>query len=116
MRWNDSITFVRVVGRQDEEGAWHEDSREEREVFCNSYNVGTITMATLNQTGVRPTYGSRSQGTDVGLRAERQVQVRAIDYEDEELAIYHGREYKVLYCTGTGELRLLTLARRLGNE
>ena len=86
---------------QDSTGAWHEGERQGREVLCNPRTIGLAASTTL---------------LDMGLRGAVQVQVRAIDYENEDQAIYHGEEYEVTYVTGGGETRYLTLARKVGND
>lgn len=102
MRWNDSITFLApAAAYQDSAGAWHEGERVPREVMCNARNLNLDSATTL---------------LDMGLRHAAQVQVRAVDYNDEDQAIYHGKEYEVIYVTGGGETRYLTLARRIGND
>ncbi len=101
MRWNDSVTLLSASeAYQDDEGAWHEGERREREVFCNPRTMGLVAMTDV---------------IDAGLRVDCQVQVRAIDYEGEDQVCYHGRELEVVYVTGSGENRILSLGRRLGN-
>ena len=115
MRWNKTITLLSPVRKwQDESGVWHEGDREPRVVFCNEYTIGVVAMANLRSSVIRAV--SSSEPIDVGLRNERMVEVRAVDYQSEDQVIYEGDEYEVLYVSGSGETRLLTIGQRLGND
>lgn len=102
MRWNDSITLLSPAeAYQDASGTWHEGDRVPREVMCNARSIGLVTAAKL---------------VDVGLRNAVQVEVRSLDYEDEDQAIYHGKEMEIVTVSGGGETCHLTLSRKVGNE
>ena len=101
-RWNDAITLLAPVDAyQDSTGAWHEGERTSREVMCNARTIGLVAATAL---------------VDVGLQGAVQVEVRTIDYQDEDQALYHGKEMEITYVTGSGETLYLTLSRKVGNE
>ena len=113
MRWNEVITFLSMGEQyQDSSGAWHQGERHERLVYCNEYTIGLVAMAHLRSNTVRMANGN--EPIDVGLRNEHMVEVRAIDYEGEDKCLYHGEEYEVMYVSGQGDKRLLTIGQRFG--
>lgn len=113
-RWNQTIILLAPAAKyQDAAGAWHEGERTRREVFCNEMTIGLMTMAQLRSADVRAQ--SASNSLDVGLRNEHMVQVRADEYEGEDQCIFKGEEYEILYLSGSGEYRTLTIGQRLGN-
>lgn len=113
-RWNRMVTFLSPAeGYQDEEGAWHYGEPAKREVFCNEYTIGIMAMSHLRSSEVRMT--NDTEPVDVGIRNEHMVQVRSIDYKGEDRCIYEGEEYEILYSTGAGEMRLLTIGQRIGS-
>lgn len=115
MRWNESVTLLApAVKYQDAAGAWHEGERVPREVFCNEMTLSLVAMAQLRSADVRAQ--SSTQTLDVGLRNEHMIQVRAIDYQGEDQVIFRGAEYEVLYLSGSGEFRTLTIGQRLGSS
>lgn len=114
-RWNDVITLCGAKNKwQDSVGAWHEGERENRLVFCNEYTIGLVAMAHLRNSDIRA--ANSTEPVDVGLRNEHMVQVRAIDYENEDEVIFHGEEYEVIYVSGSGETRYLTIGQKLGSS
>lgn len=75
--------------------------------------LSLVAMAQLRSADVRAQ--SSTQTLDVGLRNEHMIQVRAIDYHGEDQLIFRGDEYEVLYLSGSGEFRTLTIGQRLGS-
>lgn len=101
-RWNDTVTLLAPAGAyQDAAGAWHEGERPPREVMCNRRTLSLSAAATL---------------VDLGLRGVVQIQVRDIDYNGEDQALYHGEEFEITYAQGGGENQYLTLSRKVGND
>lgn len=114
-RWNETIILLKPVNKwQDEEGAWHEGERESREVFCDSGMLGNMTMAQLRSSEVRITSGESSP--NVGMTRMDVVRIKQIDYDDEDQAIYRGKEMDVIAATSEGENYKVILRRRLGND
>ena len=114
-RWNRTLTLLTPAERyQDEEGGWHYGEPAKRVIFCNEYSIGVMTMAHLRSSEVR--MANDNEPVDVGIRNEHMVQVRAIDYNSEDRCIYEKEEYEILYSTGSGDYRLLTIGQRIGNE
>lgn len=115
MRFNDAVTLLSTPQRyQDETGAWHEGEPVQRTIFCNPMTIGVVAMANLRSSEVRMM--NATQPVDVGLRNEHMLQIRALDYAEEQQCIYHGEQYEVLYASGSGEFRVLTIGQRLGSE
>lgn len=113
-RWNRMVTFLSPAeGYQDEEGSWHYGEPAKREVFCNEYTIGIMAMSHLRSSEVRMV--NDNAPTDVGIRNEHMVQVRSVDYDGEDRCIYEGEEYEILYSTGAGEMRMLTIGQRIGS-
>lgn len=114
MRWNDVVTLLsQESSYQDASGAWHEGVRSRRTVFCNPMTIGVMAMANLRSSDVR--MSNSTDPVDVGLRNQHMLQVKAIDYEGEDQCEYHGDLYEVLYSSGSGENRTLTIAQRIGD-
>ena len=114
MRWNKTVTLLSATEKwQDEAGLWHEGKRTERTVFCNEYTIGVVAMANLRSSVIRAV--SSSEPVDVGLRNEHMLEVRTVDYQHEDKVFYEGEEYEVLYVSGSGETRLLTIGQRIGD-
>lgn len=115
MRWNETITLLSATEKyQDETGAWHEGERTARTVFCNQMIIGFMTIANLRSSDIR--MANTTEPVDVGLRNEHMIQIRAIDYNNEDKCIFHDDEYEIMYLSGGGEYRVLTIAQRLGNS
>ena len=115
MRWNETITLLKATAPyQDSTGAWHEGERTAREVFCNEMTIGTMTLAHLRSSDIRMT--NTTEPVDIGMHNEHMVQLRAVDYEGEDQCLFHGQEYQVMYSSGAGEFRTLTIAQQLGND
>lgn len=115
MRWNDTVTLLSPAHKyQDAAGAWHEGERVPRTVFCNVMTISMVQMAQLRSADVRAQ--SSTQTLDIGLRNEHMIQVRAIDYNGEDQVIFHGQEFEVLYLSGSGETRTLTIGQRIGSS
>lgn len=114
MRWNRTVTLLSPVEKyQDEEGGWHYGEPRKREIFCNEYTIGVMVMSHLRSSDVR--MANATEPVDVGIRNEHMLQVRSLDYESEDRCIYEGEEYEILYSTGSGETRLLTIGQRIGS-
>lgn len=114
-RWADTITLLKPASKwQDDEGAWHEGEREEREVFCDPGIIGSMTMAQLRSSEVRITSGENTP--NVGMTRMDVVSIKQIDYDDEDQAIYRGKEMDVIAVTSEGENYKMILRRRLGND
>ncbi len=115
MRWNDCVTLLSSADSyQDSSGAWHEGERTQRTIFCNPMNIGVMAMAHLRSSDVR--MNNSTEPLDTGFHNEHLLQVRAIDYENEDQCIYHGEVYDVMYSSGGGELRTLAIAQHIGNN
>lgn len=113
-RWNETVILLAPANKyQDSSGAWHEGERVQREVFCNEMTMSMVAMAQLRSADVRAQ--SSTQTLDMGLRNEHMIQVKSIDYSGEDQCIFHGEEFEVLYLSGSGENRTLTIGQRLGN-
>lgn len=81
------------IGQQVASTAW-------RPVYANEYAVSA-----------REFYDAGAQGH----KAERQYQIRAIEYADEKLARVDGVEYNIIRPQKRGEWTLLTLERVIAN-
>jgi len=114
MRWNKTITLMSPAeSYQDSAGSWHEGERTARTVYCNEMTIGVMAMAQLRSADVRAQ--STTQKIDVGLRNEHMIQIRSLEYHGEDQCIFEGEEYEVMYSSGSGEYRVLTIGQRLGN-
>ena len=114
-RWNETVILLSPVNpSQDEEGGWHEGERERREVFCNPLTVGSMVLAQLRSSEVRTVSGEGSP--DTGMELAAIVQIRTIDYNDEDQAIYRGKEMRIIAATADGEKMKLFLQRVMGND
>lgn len=101
-RWNDEVTLVSSPEPyQDEVGSWHSGEAQESTVFCNRYAVSLSQNATA---------------LDLGLRDTVQVQVRTVDYSDQDQAIYRGKTYEISYVSCHGDNTTLTLGHKIGDE
>ena len=115
MRWNKVITLLSPVDKfQDESGAWHEGERKGRVVFCNEYTIGLVAQAHLRSSDVRA--ANTTDPVDVGLRNEHMIQVRSIDYHNEDQCIFEGVEHEILYVSGSGETKILTISEKLSKS
>ena len=114
-RYNETLTLLAPAAKyQDAAGAWHEGERTARTIFCNEYTIGVMTLAHLRNSDIRA--ANSTEPVDVGLRNEHMLQIRSIDYQGEDQVIFHGEEYEVVYLSGAGEHRVLTIGQRLGNK
>lgn len=115
MRWNKVVTLLSPVEKyQDEEGGWHYGEPAQRTIFCNEYTIGVMAASHLRSSDVR--MANSTTPVDTGIRNEHMIQVRSIDYHSEDRCIFEGEEYEILYSTGSGEVRLLTIGQQIGNE
>ena len=115
MRWNKVVTLLAPAEKfQDSKGQWHEGERTARTVFCNEYTIGLVAQAHLRSSDVRA--ANSTEPVDMGLRNEHMIQVRAIDYHNEDQCIFEGEEFDVMYLSGSGETRLLTIGQKIGND
>ena len=113
-RWNQVVTLLTPTEKyQDSSGAWHDGKRSERTIFCNEYTIGIVAMAHLRSADVR--MANSTDPVDMGLRNEHMLEVRAIDYQSEDQCVYQGQEYEVLFVSGSGETRILTIGQHLAN-
>lgn len=101
-KWSDMITLIEEPPTDidtNENGFPLEETGEEpsRSVFCNEKSVGESEFY-------------RSQ--QAGFKVEKKIEVRAIDYQGEKLAIHDGQRYKILrtYASKNGEFIELTLS------
>lgn len=114
-RWNKVVTLLTPdEGYQDEEGGWHYGEPTKRTIFCNEYTIGMMAMSHLRSSEVR--MANDNEPIDIGVRNEHMLQVRSIDYNHEDRCIFEGEEYEILYSTGAGEMRMLTIGQRIGSE
>lgn len=101
MRWNETVTLLaKPYLHQDEAGNVHTGWPERRERFCNAYTVGADAW---------------SAAIDLGLRADAEVQLRAVDYGGEEEVEFRGVEYDVERVTHSGDFVRLQLGRHASN-
>ena len=115
MRWNKVVTLLAPAEKyQDSKGQWHEGERVERVIFCNEYTIGVVAQAHLRSSDVRA--ANATEPVDMGLRGEHMLQVRSLDYNNEDQVIFEGEEYDVMYVSGSGETRMLTIGRKIGND
>lgn len=115
MRWNETLTLLSPTQKyQDATGAWHEGEREERTVFCNEMILGLMKLANLRNSDIR--MANATEPVSMGLRNEHMLQVRSIDYAGEDQVRFHDEEYEVIYLSGAGEYRTLTIGQRIGND
>lgn len=113
-RWNRTVILLTPSeAYQDDEGGWHYGEPTERLVFCNEYTIGIMAMSHLRSSEVR--MANSEEPVDVGIRNEHMLQMRSIEYNGEDRCIYEGEEYEILYSTGAGEMRMLTIGQRIGN-
>lgn len=114
-RWAETIILLKPANKwQDDEGGWHEGEREEREVFCNVGMLGTMTMAQLRSSEVRITSGESAP--NVGPTRMDVVYIKQIDYDEEDQAIFRGKEMDIIAATSEGENYKVILRRRIGND
>lgn len=115
MRWNKVITLLTPAEKyQDAAGVWHEGERVPRTVFCNEYIIGVVAQAHLRSSDVRS--ANATEPVDMGLRNEHMIQLRSIDYHSEDQCVFEGDEYEVMYVSGGGEMTMLTIGQKIGNE
>lgn len=115
MRWNETITLLSPANRyQDSAGSWHEGERTRRTVFCNEMTIGTMALAHIRSSDIRMT--NTTEPVDIGMHNEHMLQIRSVDYGGEDQVIYHGEEYEVMYLSGAGEYRTLTIGQQLGSS
>ena len=114
MRWNKVVTLLTPKEPwQDEEGSWHYGEYDERVVYCNENSIGTMTMAHMRSSDVRT--ANSNEPVDMGMRHEHFLEMRSIEYRDEDRCIYEGAEYEVLFKTGAGERCIICIGQRIGN-
>lgn len=101
-KWSDEITLITPSSTEsetNENGFPVEVSNtgNRRLIFCNEKSVGESEFY-------------RSQ--QAGFKVEKKIEVKAIDYEGEKLAIHDGQVYKILrtYTSKNGENVELTLS------
>lgn len=115
MRWNKVVTLITPSeASQDAAGVWHYGEPVEHTVFCNEFTIGTVAMAHLRSSDIR--MANQNEPIDVGLRHERMLQLRSIDYHNEDRCIYEGEEYEVMYHSGSGEYIMLTIGQKIGSK
>lgn len=100
MRFDSVAELYSETLQADPKGNMIRVKGEPREVFANRYEVGM---------------SSYMAAQEAGLHADAEIQVRAIDYQGEEIALMDGIEYTVERVQDSGEFVRLTLARRLSN-
>ena len=114
MRWNKVVTLLTPSEKyQDEEGSWHYSEPVERLVYCNENSIGTMTMAHMRSSDVRT--ANSNEPVDMGMRHEHFLEMRSIEYRNEDRCIYEGEEYEVLFKTGSGERCIICIGQRIGN-
>lgn len=114
-RWNRTVTLLTPTEMyQDDEGAFHYGEPTKRTIFCNEYTIGIMAASHLRSSEIR--MANDSEPVDVGIRNEHMLQIHGIEYKNEDRCIYEGEEYEILYSTGSGEMRLLTIGQRIGND
>jgi len=99
MRFDTVIELIAVTYTPDAIGQ-EIATKTPRTVFANEFSVGA---------------GEFYDAGRSGLKAERQYQVRSIDYNDETLLSVDGVEYNVIRPARRGEWTVLTCERVVGN-
>lgn len=100
MRYNSVATLFKEVVETDERGNMAPVKGEPHEVFVNRFSIGMSAFMAARE---------------AGLHADAEIQLRAIDYDDENIAVMDGKEYTVERVDCSGDFTQLTLARRLSN-
>lgn len=98
-RFSETLTLRRKVPVQDAAGAVVPEN-EDSEVFFNRYRVSLA---------------NRSAAASEGMFGLVVGQVRSIDYDGQQSAVYAGDEYTVDDASDSGEFTVLTLSRRLSD-
>ena len=99
MRFDAVIDLIALTYTKDEIG---QDiaSRTSRQIYANEFYLSAGEV-----------YAAGAQG----LKPERQYQVRAFDYQDEELLVADGIEFTVIRADRRGEWTRLTCQRHVAN-
>lgn len=100
MRWADTAVLRAMSVSYDAEGnpAYTAD---ETEVFVNRYSFGA---------------SSYMAAKSAGLHADARIQLRTADYDGQEEVRFDGDVYLVEQVEQSGDLTVLDLARRLGDD
>jgi len=102
MRFDTVITLIAPAGyTQDDIGQQIPESPVSRIVYANEF---TVSKAEYYEAGAQ------------GLHPEAQYQLRACEYEGEQLVSVDGVEYNVIRTEKRGEWVRLTVGRVSGNE
>lgn len=99
-RWDMSLTLVKRVQEQRDDGSWAEAEPIRTKVWANRRKIGSSTWL-----------AARS----AGLHADASVQIRSFEYDGQEDVEIAGIEYTVEKAVRYGEFTVLTLAKRLPN-
>jgi len=110
----DLVLLSATEGYQDERGAFHEGTRTERHVICQTVIYGALTRAQLRSSDVR--IQNVSEAPYVGFITMAVVEMWTLDYEGEDQAIYRGEEVQVEVDTNLGPRTTLILRKRIGND
>jgi len=101
MRWNSDAYLIgspEPVQRPD--GSWDQGEPERTHVFCNRFSRGFDTTS----------------DPDVGLMDRGEIQVRSIEYRDQQRVEVDGTEYFVTDVTDSGEFTRLRIERKIGSS
>lgn len=102
MRWSSEITLLKETSaHQNSEGIWIEEDKVPVVCSCNDRTIG---MRTWGDAAV------------AGWRVDCEIELRSIDYENEQEAIYNEETLQVVLARRSGENTILTLGERLNNE
>jgi SPP1 family predicted phage head-tail adaptor len=100
MRFDKVIELIAVTYASDAIGQ-EVATKTPRTVFANEFAVGSSEFYDAGRSG---------------LKAERQYQVRSVDYNDEALLAVDGVEYTIIRPARRGEWTTLTCERAVANE
>lgn len=100
MRYDSVATLFKEVVETDERGNMKPVKGEPHEVFVNPFAIGLSAYMAAQE---------------AGLHADAEIQLRAVDYNGEDIAIMDGVEYTIERVQDTGDFTQLTLAKRLSN-
>lgn len=100
MRFNSVATLFTEVVQSDAKGNLAPVKGDPHEVFANQYSIGATTFMAAQE---------------AGLHADAEIQLRAVDYNGENIALFDGDEYTVERVESEGDFTRLTLAKRLSN-
>ncbi len=100
MRYNSVATLYTETVEADSHGNMKPVKGEPNDVFANKYTIGASTFMAAQE---------------AGLHADAEIELRSVDYNGENIAVFEDVEYTVENVSDYGDFVRLTLARRLSN-